>query len=211
MRYGGQACRTVTGLSPSVPHNEGMRKTLFLILALSASGPALAQSGVPPLPLAGEAAHIDVGISSLIAIGPAFRWTTAEPRPTGGAGPDVTLAAGGFLEYALDAFRFGGSLTGDGDIGRVELSAGYAAGDTTIQVRLGSEWGATSFGPQPGGPDSGDAGSPNDFDFGFTVRHLLTPNVYVAGTAAATAPSEHPAEPDRSGGFLFGATIGLKF
>jgi hypothetical protein len=190
-----------------------MRKTAILTVALLTSAPALAAgSGVPPLPLAGEAAQVDVGISSLVAVGPAFRWASPGPRLTGGAGPDDRLAVGGFLGYAVDAFHFGGSVTGGEGIGRVELSTGYGFGSTTLQVRLGSEWGTTSFSPNPArlGLSFGEPPVPNGLDVGFTVRHDLTPNLYVSGTASA-AQENDPAAPDESGSVLFGATIGLRF
>lgn len=175
-------------------------------------GPALA-AGMPAVPLAGDAARFDVGISSLIAVGPAFRWVAAEPRLADSPRHGDALAVGGFLEYAVDAFRFGGSVTEGAGIARAELTAGYVDGATSVSVRLGSEWGdgaAIRFSPNPARFGLSDAAAaPNDLDVGFTVRHDITPSLYVSGTAAATAPAERP-EAERPG-LLFGASIGLKF
>lgn len=190
-----------------------MRLVVISVVALLAAAPALAAE---PLRLSGEDTRVDLGVSDLFAIGPSFSRRSGELRLLPGAAADDPLMVGGFLEYAVDAFSFGGSLGNDAFTSRLEVSAGYAAGDTAVKLRIGTEWGepmVSSFSPNPvqfGPPGQGRA--PSDLDAALTVSHAITPNLYLSGIAAATAGSstEEPT-PRSEGGFLFGASIGLRF
>lgn len=48
-------------------------------------------------------------------------------------------------------------------------------------------------------------------DLGLSLSHALTPNLYVVGTAAATATVAEPRSTSDRRSVLFGASIGLRF
>lgn len=161
--------------------------------------PALAASSLPSARIVSEGGvRLDLGVAGPLAAGPAI-----EPVPDGFhliPGGHGRKALGGFLEADLSGVRVTSLVSGARDGGRAEVSAAYAFGDTRVIMRLGGEWAdSTAF---------GESSYQDGVDVSLTLRHDLTPSLYVAGTAAANTAPESSTE---GSGLLFGASIGLRF
>lgn len=167
--------------------------------------PALSTASLPSLRFdADGAAKLDLGLTGPIAAGPA-----AAPAPDGFRlipGGHGRMALGGFLEMNAGALRIGGSIAAAQDGGRAEVSAVYGLGDTSLILRLGGTWADSAAIT----PDSLAPAYQDGIDLSVTLRHALTPSLYVAGTAAATSEGDMTPASDR-GSVLFGASIGLRF
>lgn len=174
---------------------------LSLGLDPALASPSLASSSLPSLSLdPSGTVRLNLGVAGSLAAGPAIT-----PVPDGFhliPGGHGRMALGGFFEVELGAVRFGGVVGGADDGGRAVVSAAYAFGDTSLVMALGGTW------SDPTATVDDDFGYQDGLDFRLSLRHALTPQVYVAGTAAAA--TEPRSTTDRSS-MMFGASIGLRF
>ncbi len=201
-----------------------MKRLLAIVLGLVCVAPTWAKAaqmhlaiGVPPggvlaaptaMPamMPQDGMRLDLGLSRDFAFGP-----VVQPGGTPLTLGDGHLALGAFVEYPLDAFRFGASVSESALSHRAELSAGYEGGDTALRIRLGTEWGdgESYFSPNPALAGYGYQAPDREYDLSLTLRHRVTPGVVVSGLAAASRSGEPEAAGDDT--FLFGASIGLRF
>lgn len=157
--------------------------------------------------LAQDGMRLDLGLSRAFAFGP-----LVQPVRTPSVLGDGHLALGAFIEYPLDAWRLGGSISDSALSQRAELSAGYDDGATALRIRLGTEWGSggeSYFSPNPALAGYGYQAPDREYDLSLTLSHRITPSVVVNGLAAASRSDEPEAAGDDT--FLFGASIGLRF
>jgi hypothetical protein len=151
--------------------------------------------------------RLDLAGGLAIGVAPAAD-TVPSPSEAGRliAGSASRRALGGSLELSLGAVRLGGALNGAIDGGRAELTAsGDIDEDTSLILRWSDNWTGSAL---PIGQDPAtvaDGGS----DLRLTLRHTLSPGLYVAGSAAAVSESRGATE--RSSSMLFGASVGLRF
>lgn len=147
-----------------------------------------------------EPGRLDLGRGGALALGPAV-----EPVPEGFTlipGGQGRKALGGFLATDVGKLRLSGQVTGADDGLRAQVAAAYAFGDTSLVMRLGSEWAAATT--------LDDAAYRDGLDLSVSVQHALTSGLYVAGTAAATTATDGDGHAER-GSVLFGASIGVRF
>lgn len=160
----------------------------------------------PPLPAlsrdADGAVRLNLGVTGAVGTGPVIA-----PVPDGfhliPGGPG-RMALGGFFEVDLGGVRVGGAVSGAEDGGRAAVSAAYAFGDTRLVMELGGAW------SQPAVMTGDDSGYHDGMDLRLSLRHALTPQLYIAGTAVAATATEPRSTADRDS-LLFGASIGLRF